>query len=126
MSLLKVISIDEPEVRSSPPSPYRVREGGTATLVCTVIDANPSTNITWRWFKRDSGSFFLLVHNGPIYVITNISREISKRYRYSCLVSNTVGTSYAADIVIDVQCKYYYIKILVHHNKRFCRAIKGA
>ncbi|XP_078334109.1 neural cell adhesion molecule 1-A-like isoform X2 [Crassostrea virginica] len=93
----------EPEVRSSPPSPYRVREGETATLVCTVIDANPSTNITWRWFKRDSGSFFLLVHNGPIYVITNISREISKRYRYSCLVSNTVGTSYAADIVIDVQ-----------------------
>lgn len=76
-----------------------------ATLKCTVIAANPETNITWNWFKTDSPTENL--RNGPTFNISNIRRE--KSGSYNCTASNSVGISIAATIEVDVQCKYIYI-----------------
>ena len=94
--------LDKPEVISSPSSPYTVREGQTATLICTVTDANPNTGITWRWVKTDNP--YTVLHTGPNYTITNAQRERSGSY--NCTASNSVGTSKAAVIYVDVQCVY--------------------
>ena len=94
------ICTDNPEVRSSSPSPYRLREGETAVLMCTLTSANPNTGITWRWIKTDSPNSVL--HNGPNYTIPNIQRGRSGSY--SCTATNTVGISKAATIEVDVQC----------------------
>ena len=91
---------DKPEVRSMTPSPYRIIEGETPTSVCAVTDANPSTNITWKWIKTDSPN--MVLYNGPNYTISNIQRGRSGSY--SCTASNTVGTSEAAKVIIDVLC----------------------
>ena len=100
------ILIDKPEVKYKPLSPYSVIEGDTATLMCTIIDAYPNTNITWRWIKTDSPNDAL--YNGPNYTIPNIERE--KSGSYSCTASTTVGTSEPATINVDVQCKYKCFK----------------
>ena len=96
------ILIDKPEVKYNTSSPYSVIEGETATLMCTVTDANPNTHITWRWIKTDSPN--MVLHNGPNYTISNIQRGRSGSY--NCTASNTVGTSEPATINVDVQCKY--------------------
>ena len=90
---------------SSQLSPYRVREGETATLVCALIDANPNTSITWRWIKTDSPNSVL--YNDHSYTISNIQRGRSGSY--NCTASNTVGTSEADTIYVDVQCKCFHI-----------------
>ena len=87
-------------MRTSSPIPYRVREGETAALMCTVSDANPTIGITWRWFKTDSPNTDL--HNGPNYTIPNIQRGRSGSY--SCTATNAIGSSEAATIGDDVQC----------------------
>nr|XP_022289450.1 hemicentin-1-like isoform X2 [Crassostrea virginica] len=92
---------DKPEVRSISTSPYRVREGQTATLECTVTDANPSIGITWRWIKTDSP--YIILHNGPTYTIPHIQRGGSGSY--NCTASNIVGTSEPATVYLDVQYK---------------------
>lgn len=82
-------------------SPYIVVEGQTVALLCAVIDANPITNITWRWFRTDrpyDGLFF-----GPNYTISNIQRNMSGSY--NCTARNSVGTSEADVIKVDVQCE---------------------
>ena len=102
MSQTKHFETDKPEVRSTSLSLYRVDEGQTATLVCVVTDANPNTNITWRWFKSDTPN--IILHIGPNYTITNIQRGRSGLY--GCSSSNIVGTSEAVAIEVDVQCKW--------------------
>ncbi|XP_078334163.1 neural cell adhesion molecule 1-like isoform X2 [Crassostrea virginica] len=92
---------NKPEVRHLSPNPNRVLEGQTATLVCTVIDANTNTSIKWTWIKANSPNTVL--HNGPNYTIPNIQRERSGSY--SCIASNAVGTSEPATIQVDVQYK---------------------
>nr|XP_022313604.1 B-cell receptor CD22-like [Crassostrea virginica] len=99
MNILNVMY--KPEVRCSLPHPYRIQEGRIATLICTVIDANPNTSITWRWNKQDNLNVDL--HNGPAYTIPNIQRE--KSGTYVCTASNSVGTSEGENVVIDVQYK---------------------
>nr|XP_022323489.1 hemicentin-1-like isoform X2 [Crassostrea virginica] len=91
----------KPEVNSNSSSPYVVKEGQTATLVCTLLSANPNTGITWRWIKTDSPSTVL--HNGPSYTIPDIQRGRSGSY--SCTATNTVGTSEPATTVINVHYK---------------------
>ncbi|XP_078332852.1 hemicentin-1-like isoform X2 [Crassostrea virginica] len=98
----------KPDVRCSLPSPYRIQEGRTALLICTVIDANPNTGITWRWIKLDSPDMEL--HNGPAYTIPNIQRE--KSGTYVCTASNSVGTSEGENVVIDVQYKPEVISVV--------------
>ncbi|XP_078323845.1 neural cell adhesion molecule 1-like isoform X3 [Crassostrea virginica] len=88
----------KPDVKSSSSSPYKVREGQTATLSCTVTDANPNTGITWRWIKTDFPNTIL--HTGASYTILNIQRGRSGSY--SCTANNTIGTSEAATIYVDV------------------------
>lgn len=93
---------DKPEVISSTPSPYRIVEGDTATLVCRVTAANPISNITWKWYKTDNPSNVL--HNESTLSIPNIQRSRSGLYR--CTASNVVGTSVAATTIVDIDCEY--------------------
>lgn len=93
--------IDKPDVISATSSPYRVSEGESAILECRVTAANPNTNIIWRWIKTDSPSNVL--YNGSVYNVHDIQRERSGLY--SCTAANSVGTSQAASIEVDVQCK---------------------
>ena len=99
---VQIISTDKPEVISGTLRPYSVREGQTATLSCILTDANPYTDITWRWFKTDSPNYTL--HNGSVYTISNIQRGRSGTY--NCSARNVVGTSENAIIEVDVQCKF--------------------
>lgn len=92
----------KPEVISSTPSPYRIVEGDTATLVCRVTAANPNSNITWKWYKTDNPSNVL--HNESTLSIPNIQRSRSGLYR--CTASNVVGTSVAATTIVDIDCEY--------------------
>ena len=85
---------------------YSITERETAKLMCTVADANPDTNITWTWFERASPDTVL--HRGPNYIITNITRERSGFY--SCTARNIIGTSEAATIQVDVQCNTHELK----------------
>lgn len=98
---------------SSVSSPYRVIEGQTAVLGCTVTDANPFTSILWKWFKTDRLTDVL--YNGSIFVIQNIMRHRSGSY--SCTASNSVGTSEAANTYLDVQCEYF---LLFYEYNRIC------
>lgn len=93
--------IDKPEVASNTKGPYKVIEGKTAILECTLTDANPYTDIAWIWFKTDSPNNVL--HNKPVYTFSNIQR-INSGF-FSCMASNVVGTSEPLNIYIDVQCK---------------------
>lgn len=98
---------------SSASSPYRVIEGQTAVLGCTVTDANPNTSILWKWFKADSLTDVL--YNGSRFVIHKIQKDRSGSY--SCTASNSVGTSEAVDAYLDVQCKYF---LLFYVYNRIC------
>lgn len=96
--------IVKPEIKSLTPSPYRVIEGRRASLECSVMTANPNTNITWRWFKTDRPEHAL--HTGPNYTIQNVGRMESGTY--NCTASNSVGFSVPVKVDLDVQCKYCY------------------
>lgn len=98
---------------SSVSSPYRVIEGQTAVLGCTVTDANPYTSILWKWFRTDSVTD--LLYNGSRFVIHKIQRDRSGSY--SCTASNFIGTSEAANAYLDVQCKYF---LLFYVYNRIC------
>lgn len=82
------------------PSLFRLIEGETATLECSVNAANPNT-IKWRWFKTDSPSNVL--YYGPIYHVHDIHRNMSGLYY--CTASNSVGTAEAVTIAVDVLCE---------------------
>ena len=99
---------DKPEVESNTTNPYRVIEGNTVILMCTMTTANPNTSITWKWIRTDSPATAL--HNGPKYTIPNIQRGGSGSY--SCTASNSVGTSDAATILLDVQCMHCHVKYI--------------
>ncbi|XP_056013219.1 B-cell receptor CD22-like [Ostrea edulis] len=89
----------KPEVTTSTSSPYRVVEGQSATMTCSVSAANPNTGITWSWIKTDSPSNVL--HTGSTYTISNIQRGASGTY--SCTARNSIGTSTPVTVQIDVQ-----------------------
>ena len=108
-------------MRSTLPSPFKVIEGQTATLECTVTAANPNTGITWKWFKTDSPNNVL--HNEPNYTIPNIQRGRSGSY--SCTASNTVGTSEAATVYVNVQCKWLHILQLTLNITKVCKCRDG-
>lgn len=91
---------DRPEVISRVSGLYSVVEGQTAALKCVLIGANPNTSITWRWFRTDRPYDDL--YYGPNYIISNIQRDMSGSY--NCTASNSVGTSEAGIINVDVQC----------------------
>lgn len=88
---------------SSTQNPYSIIEGQTAALKCRLTAANPNSSITWAWYKTDNPGTVL--HDGPTYTVPNIKRKMSGSF--SCTASNSVGTSEAVNINIDVQCKYY-------------------
>ncbi|XP_078319162.1 cell adhesion molecule Dscam1-like [Crassostrea virginica] len=98
---IEVDVLYKPEVTTGSSKSYTVNEGQTATLSCTVTDANPNTDITWRWFKTDSPNNVL--HNGSDYTISNIQRGRSGKYH--CSARNVVGTSENTTIEVDVQYK---------------------
>lgn len=96
---------DTPEVSSNLSSPYKVREGETVTLVCTVTDANPNTGITWKWIKTNNPNNVL--HNGPNYTVSNIKKGSSGSY--SCTANNIVGASEVATVYVDVLCEKFNV-----------------
>lgn len=100
---------DKPEVKSNITSPYVVTKGQPATFECILIDANPNTSISWRWF-RDKDIPSNVLTNGHIYMIPNMQRNNSGTY--GCTASNYVGTSDPVTIYVDVRCKYSHIRLL--------------
>ena len=94
---------DKPEVRSNTTNPYKVIEEHTATFVCILTAANPNTGIMWKWIKTDSPNTALYSGPSSNYTISNVQRD--KRGSYSCTATNSVGTSEAVTIDVDVQCK---------------------
>ena len=103
-------------MESNTPNPYRVIEGQTAALICTMTSANPNTSITWRWIKKDSQATTL--YNETTYTILNIQTGSSGSY--SCTASNSVGTSDAATITLDVQCMQIYIQHMYEISCEVC------
>lgn len=101
--LYLLLVIDKPEVILTTSNPYKVWEGTTAKLACSVIDANPFTNITWKWFNAEHN----VPYNGPNLMIPSIQRTSSGPY--NCTASNIAGTSVAAMIYVDVQCTYIFL-----------------
>lgn len=77
-------------------------EGDNATLECSVKVANPNTNVTWRWFRTVSPMDTL--HSGSTYTIFGIMRDMAGSY--SCTAKNSIGTSEALIITVNVQCKH--------------------
>lgn len=98
--------IDKPEVTSSTPNPFTVKEGETARLECKVTTANPDNNIIWKWYQIDSPN--IILSNGPNNTFQNIQRNMSGSYR--CTANNSIGIS-GIDIFIDVQCKQSTVNI---------------
>lgn len=92
---------DIPEVISLTSSPYRVNEGHTAKLLCEVTDANPRTGIRWKWFDKKNSSYVLFTEK--TYTIPKVHRDRSGNY--CCTATNSAGTSVAATIHLDIQCK---------------------
>lgn len=93
--------IDKPDLASGTSNPYKINEEQTASLECRVNDANPETNLTWKWFSTASPSNVL--HNGSSFTIFNIHRNQSGSY--NCTAQNSVGTSKAIQIDVEVNCK---------------------
>lgn len=81
---------------------YTVRENRTVTLGCLLIDANPDNDIIWRWINTKNPSLDLSTQ--PSYSIFQIQRKESGTY--NCTAHNSAGTSEAASIKVDVQCKF--------------------
>lgn len=98
----------------STPNPYIVIEGKEAILECAVTDANPNTSIIWRWFNTQNPSKVL--YSKPKYIIPNITRKMSGFY--NCTANNSVGTSEAVTVHLDILCKYWLI-ILLHSSIYF-------
>ena len=96
-----ILDTDKPEVRPTLLNPYKVREGETVTLLCTLTAANPNTGITWKWIKTENPNTVL--HNETFYTISNIKRESVGSY--NCTASNILGTSKPALVEVDVLCK---------------------
>lgn len=97
-----LFAIDKPEVIIRTANPYKVLEGTTAKLVCSVIDANPITGIKWEWFNAEVLPQHNVLSNRPNYTIPKIQRKSSGSY--NCTASNIAGTSVAAKIYVDVEC----------------------
>lgn len=86
-------------------NPYRVIEGKSAKLECTLTAANPNTSITWIWFKTGHPKDTL--YNGQNYTIPNIQKN--ETGSYSCTANNSAGLSEPTSIAVDVQCEYFEI-----------------
>uniref|UniRef100_K1PFN5 Muscle, skeletal receptor tyrosine protein kinase n=1 Tax=Magallana gigas TaxID=29159 RepID=K1PFN5_MAGGI len=61
--------------------------------------ANPNTSIIWRWYRTDRPNVVLFY--GPNYTLPNIQRNMSGTY--NCTASNSIGTSEANIINVEVQ-----------------------
>lgn len=87
----------KPEVSSDPSGPYVIVKGKTLNITCTIVEANPNTNIAWQWRINDTN----VNVTGPNYIVSNVQRD--KSGTYSCEARNSVGTSVAALTIVDVQ-----------------------
>lgn len=100
--IMNIVLLVEPEVTSYTPNPYIVIEGQSATLKCDMTAANPNTSIIWRWYRTDRPNVVLFY--GPNYTLPNIQRNMSGTY--NCTASNSIGTSEANIINVEVQCEF--------------------
>lgn len=73
-------------------------------LECILIDSNPNKGIVWKWFKVANSSYEL--SNKSSYIIPKTNKEDTGTY--NCTADNSIGTSIAATVYLDVQCKYLF------------------
>ncbi|XP_056009554.1 hemicentin-2-like [Ostrea edulis] len=100
-SLPVTVQVDvqyKPIVHLNSSNPYHVTEHRDAVMICSVIDANPSTGITWTW-KKTSNS--VILSREATYTIHRITRD--KAGNYSCAANNSIGTSNPVTVQVDVQ-----------------------
>lgn len=101
-STVQILTVSyKPAVELITPTPYNVKEGHEATMECRMTAANPNTSIIWKWFKTTSQNEML--SDEPYLIIPNITRGRSGPY--NCTASNSVGTSDAVTISLDVHYK---------------------
>ncbi|XP_069133870.1 basement membrane-specific heparan sulfate proteoglycan core protein-like [Argopecten irradians] len=96
-----------PPTVTHPQTTYSTSEGGTVTLVCSVISTSTLTNLNWEkqvsitTNSRYSGG----VTTSPNFVITNAQTGDAGTYR--CSAANQYGTTYSESTLLTVAgCKY--------------------
>ncbi|XP_056009548.1 B-cell receptor CD22-like [Ostrea edulis] len=100
-SLPATVQVDvqyKPIVHLNSSTPYHVTEHRDAVMICSVIDANPSTGITWTWKKIGNS---VILSREATYTIPRISRD--QAGDYSCTATNTIGISTPVTVQVDVQ-----------------------
>eukprot|EP00105_Crassostrea_gigas_P046236 XP_019930384.1 PREDICTED: mucin-5AC isoform X3 [Crassostrea gigas] len=85
-----------PEVGISPGPNILTRvDAASVTLECLVKDANPNTDLAFSWTK-DS----IQISSSQTYTIMDV--QLSDKGTYSCICSNTAGTSKPAFVTVEV------------------------
>ncbi|XP_056009552.1 contactin-4-like [Ostrea edulis] len=100
-SLPVTVQVDvqyKPIVHLNSSNPYHVTEHRDAVMICSVIDANPSTGITWTWKKTNNS---VILSREATYTIPRITRD--KAGDYSCAANNSIGTSNPVTVQVDIQ-----------------------
>ena len=95
-----IFSHSDPALIESAPVDQGVLEKDNVTLHCNAT-GNPTPNITWT---KDNSS--LVLHQGDIYSIVNITRDAAGNY--TCTAWNGVGEQKKAIAEVTVHCELIF------------------
>lgn len=92
-----------------------VQEGGTAELVCMVVDGKPRPPILWSRADKDlampSGRAVVETRDGRLR-LTNVSRDMMGNYRCQTAPYNGLNIKRReAQVQLNVQCEYPYLRL---------------
>lgn len=81
---------------------YRIDEKQNISLECNV-DANPLSNITWKFSK--TGSVLNSTYNSSNVILEIPSIKCSDHGKYMVVAENGIGLSVSKSTAIKVNCK---------------------
>lgn len=101
------IFTDVPEIVIIPSTKLTVQvNDDNVHLMCSVIDANPNTDLKFVWTK-DSTQI------GTRQNYTIVSVHNADRGTYTCTCSNTAGASAPASVIVDLLGEYSKGKLYI-------------